>query len=425
MIFATSTARAVGLVILAIVVVGVLAYFVFNMASGKKEVGSEIELAPNRKPYYPDEVLETKKLDRSLTMALLTLGLIGVTLPLYWLAEPGRQEGAVDGFDDVFLKRGTAIYEGFCSNCHGPTGAGGVAAYTITDDAGAFVAQVEWTVPGLTTVLSRFDAEEVTHILNYGRGVMPAWGAPGGGALTTQQIEEVVRFLQEIQVTDEAVIQEQVMEGVAEQARAYILATETDLADALEEAEEALAEAREQDGDVEGAQADVDDAQAAIDEAVADLVERISAAEADEQDQILYGEFLFNNTAGQGEFNCARCHTNGWSYGARSDESVAALIDEWPKLESTGILTAYAPGAGAFGPSLWTVENHYPTAEGQIAFVTAGGGFGSQDSNQMPGFGGREDERLVDAEGNPLRYPALLTQEQIAAVVAYERSLGE
>ncbi len=427
--------------ILAIVVVGVLAYFVFNMASGKKEVGSEIELAPNRKPYYPDEVLETKKLDRSLTMALLTLGLIGVTLPLYWLAEPGRQEGAIDGFDDVFLKRGKEIYEGFCSNCHGPTGGGGVAAYTITDDTGAFVAQVEWTVPGLTTVLSRFDPEEVTHILNWGRGVMPAWGAPGGGALTTQQIEEVVRFLQEIQVTDEAVVQEQVMEGVGEQAHAYILSTEDDLAGALDDAEAALADARSElsdateDGDenaveraqaaVDGAQADVDDANAAIDEAVAELVERISDAEADERDQILYGEFLFNNTAGEGEYSCARCHTNGWSYGARSDESVAALIEEWPRLESTGILRAYVPGGGAFGPSLWTVKNHWPTAEGQIGFITAGGGFGSQDSNQMPGFGGREDEKLVDAEGNPLRYPALLTQDQIAAVVAYERSLGE
>src|SRR5690606_27330900 len=155
------------------------------------------------------------------------------------------------------------------------------------------------------------------------------------------------------------------------------------------------------------------------------LVERISAVDASDDDRILYGQFLFNNEAGQGQYNCARCHTNGWSYGARSQLSTEQLLEEWPRLAESGYLREYRPGAGAFGPSLWTIEERYPTVQGHVEFVTVGGGFGPQDSNQMPGFGGREDPDLEDEDGNPLQYPALLTPEQIEAVVAYERSLGE
>jgi mono/diheme cytochrome c family protein len=437
MIFATSTERAIGLVILAVVVVGGLAYLLFNLMSGRKEMGSEIELAPNRKPYYDDEVLETTKLERSQLAGLVTLGVIGVTLPLYWLAEPGRQDGWVDTWDRTFTNRGTEIYEGFCSSCHGPDAGGGVAAYTITDEDGAFVANVSWVAPGLTTVLSRFDEDEVRHILNWGRGVMPAWGADGGGALTEQQIDELIFYLRTVQRTDEEDIQEVVMGGVLEQARTHVLEDQPELAEALEDAQADLADARAalddaDEADRDDAQDAVDEAQEAVDEATAAiaaaaqrLYDRVTAAGANDRDQRLYGELLFGNPAGNAEFNCARCHTNGWSYGARSEAATAALIAEWPRLESTGILTGFRSGAGAFGPSLWSIASSYPTVSGHVDFVTVGGGFGPQDSNQMPGFGGREDPVLTDAAGNPVRYPAVLTPEQIAAIVAYERSLGE
>ena len=62
--------RTIGLVIMAIVFVAVAVYVLINvLSSGKPEVGSEIELAPNRKPYLSDEELEGKKLDKSLWWA--------------------------------------------------------------------------------------------------------------------------------------------------------------------------------------------------------------------------------------------------------------------------------------------------------------------------------------------------------------------
>ena len=55
----TSTAPSVGAVILVVVlVIGVVVYVFVNVRSGQAEVGSEIELAPNRKPYLADEELE-------------------------------------------------------------------------------------------------------------------------------------------------------------------------------------------------------------------------------------------------------------------------------------------------------------------------------------------------------------------------------
>ncbi|MFM8482332.1 MAG: hypothetical protein ACKOBT_03160, partial [Actinomycetota bacterium] len=44
--------------------IGWLVYAFFNRSAGRAEIGSEIELAANRKPYYDDEVLEGKRLQR-------------------------------------------------------------------------------------------------------------------------------------------------------------------------------------------------------------------------------------------------------------------------------------------------------------------------------------------------------------------------
>jgi len=90
-LFAASTAQAIGTVIAVLAVLVVLVYAAFNARAGRQEVGAELELAANLKPYYADDELETKKLDRALTAGLAGLVLIGVGLPAYWLAQPGRQ----------------------------------------------------------------------------------------------------------------------------------------------------------------------------------------------------------------------------------------------------------------------------------------------------------------------------------------------
>ncbi|MCP4225593.1 MAG: hypothetical protein GY773_19840, partial [Actinomycetia bacterium] len=109
MLLAASTQRTIGLDILAIVLIGFVVYVFFNIKSAKPELGSEIELAANRKPHLSDEELEGRKLDASLGWGMALLLVIGVGLPIYWLGEPGRQEGMVEFNDRVFADRGSEL----------------------------------------------------------------------------------------------------------------------------------------------------------------------------------------------------------------------------------------------------------------------------------------------------------------------------
>jgi hypothetical protein len=52
-------------IVLAAITVSWVIYGLFNIRGSRREYGSEIELAANRKPYYDDEVLEGKKLERT------------------------------------------------------------------------------------------------------------------------------------------------------------------------------------------------------------------------------------------------------------------------------------------------------------------------------------------------------------------------
>jgi mono/diheme cytochrome c family protein len=116
-------------------------------------------------------------------------------------------------------------------------------------------------------------------------------------------------------------------------------------------------------------------------------IERLNALKG-ENPGISDGQGLFN-------INCARCHTKGYSYGE-------------PKVPG---------GGGAFGPNLTNgVElRQFPDAADGLKkhteFVTTGSDFQKQyglqgiGSGRMPGFGG------------------ILTADQIAKIVAYERGL--
>ena len=93
--FAVAT-WGVALFLSAVLLIGWVLYVVINVFGRRshKEVGAELELAPNRKPYYDDEQLEGPRLERVQLFGLLTLAVIVIALPLYWLFEPSRQAGA-------------------------------------------------------------------------------------------------------------------------------------------------------------------------------------------------------------------------------------------------------------------------------------------------------------------------------------------
>ena len=406
MLVTSSTQTAVGRVIAVLVGLGFIAYVIANLRAAKPEVGSEVELAANRKPYFADDVLETSRLDRSLLFALAMLGIIAVALPVYWLAEPARLTNAEEGFTIRSEKRGAKLYTADCAKCHGPGAVGGVNPTSITDDAGKFVANVSWKAPALTAVLTRYSEDEVTDVLNYGRnGVMPAWGAPGGGPLTTNNLRDIIIYLRTVQLP-EAAMRASVDGGIRDGAKVYVLADRPALQASLDAANrisepKAKAEA-------------VKLATTALETALDAYVKEISDP-ASPYFGSVYGKLVFNNTASQGAYSCARCHTKGWSYSAAQVTNTAGVPLE----------AAYSDGNGWFGPSLQggATTRKFNTAATHEAFITGGSEKGKKYGNagvgdgQMPGFGARIDDTAK------VTYPAILSQAEIKAVVAYERGL--
>jgi mono/diheme cytochrome c family protein len=349
------TTTSIAWFLFAVILVGWVVYAIFNIRQSRDELGSEIELAPNRKPYYDDDVLEGKRLDRVLGLGVLMLAITVVALPVYWVLEPDRQAGAVEAQEELFVEWGSLLFaptaeNGFnCAGCHGGMNAtGGVAEYNITDPATGAVRAVSWVAPALDTIFYRYSEEEVRYILVYGRpfSPMPAWGVEGGGPMNDQQIDTLLAYLKSIQIEREDC-------GVGEDD-AQICPSGHLPSDIQEE----------------------------IDAAARRAVEDGSAAS--------YGEALYNLSLASGSYSCARCHTPGWSWGA-------------PGVAGQGALGWNVTGGAA--------SQHFPNQSDMIAFIKSGSTQGAkygtqgQGTGRMPGFGN------------------MLTDEQIAAIVDYVRSL--
>jgi mono/diheme cytochrome c family protein len=371
-VLAATTVKAVGVVIAVITGIGFVTYAIINIRAGRAEVSSEIELAANRKPYYDDETLEGPRLTRALGTAFVLMAITAVGLPLYWLNEPGRQSGAIENFDQTFINRGARLFAptgdgGYnCAGCHGAEGVGGQAPpFTLNDDKGEFVATVTWRAPALNTVLLRYSEEELRQILVYGRPgtPMPAWGAEGGGPLTTQQIDELIAYLGSIQLTS---------------------------AEAQEEVEVAL---RAELGLGEGAP--------------------INYASAE------VGEALFNLGLESGDagaaYSCARCHTKGASFLYGTVEPADADLSDY---------AGYPDGSGAFGWDLTggVVPRQFLTVAELVEFLHEGTEYGmlygqrGQGSGRMPGFGDNPNTDEPD--------DGMFTADMLAAVAEYEANLG-
>ena len=321
-----------------------LVYAFLNRNASRPEIGSEIELAANRKPYYDDEELEGRRLQRVQLIGVLLLATITIGLPAYWLAEPSRQAGATNGKANRFVSWGSNLFAstadgGFnCAGCHGGMNAtGGAAPYTVTDSKTGLVQAVSWKAPALNTVFYKFDEDEVRFILEYGRPFSPMspWGVRGGGPMNDQQIQTLIEYMKSIQIPRENC--------------------------AVQDADPRTCEGGHLPAEEQ------EKIQAAAEKAVADG---------------LYGsvgEALFNLELSAGAYSCARCHTPGWSWGEPGQT-----------------------GAGAFGWNLTggATNSHFATEQEMIDFIKAGSVYGAkygvqgQGSGRMPGFG----SLLTDAQ---------------------------
>lgn len=228
-VLAVNTQQKLGIAVAVLLVVGWLVYLAAHLRRREApQVGAEIELAPNRKPYLDDDELEGSKLSKSLGWGLVLTVVSAVGLPLYWLDEPSRQAGAANGFDKRAAERGFTLFQPAdsplpagnvghfgCGECHGPSAEGGSVKFALADplDPAKPPRQVTWQAPALNTVTLRYSEDQIRSVLVYGRPgtPMPAWGVLGGGPMNDQQIDDLIAYMKSIELKP-AEVQKQAVE---------------------------------------------------------------------------------------------------------------------------------------------------------------------------------------------------------------------
>lgn len=206
--------------LLAVVVILVLMGYLFVNSRRSRATSGESS-PPNQSPHASDAELENTKLTKVLRAALFGSILLAIALPWYAANEPDRQAEAAEAIDDFDIEEGAHWFSsgGFaCADCHGPLAGGGAAAYK-EERSGV---EVSWAAPSLDDVLYRYDAEEVEYWIVFGRSntPMPANGLEGGGAMSVQEVDQTIAWLESIQVSQADAFARS--EPAAEQALARI-----------------------------------------------------------------------------------------------------------------------------------------------------------------------------------------------------------
>jgi mono/diheme cytochrome c family protein len=197
--------NVVGIVIIALGIVFALvslgALMLRNRARGK---GPEIPTA--MRPGPSDAALETPLLQKLQGWGVVLVAFFVVWFPITWLAEPGKNLAQEEDLRTLASERGALAVENHseenqlgvgCVRCHGPELRGAVI------HAGEGFAYP----PDLTTIcrgnledehpqIARVD--DIYQVLNEGRNAMPSWSIRYQGALTDQQINDIVFYLVEL-----------------------------------------------------------------------------------------------------------------------------------------------------------------------------------------------------------------------------------
>lgn len=149
----------------------------------------------------PDSVLEGPRLHKVQIWGVASAVFITGFLVVYFVVEPFRAASYGEKFLEASVTRGEHEFRpedptggANCASCHGPEGEGGFAATDPT-----------WPAPPLNNVLARFPREDVKRIISMGRPgtPMPSWAVEFGGPLNEQKIDDIVNFLETIQVPTE------------------------------------------------------------------------------------------------------------------------------------------------------------------------------------------------------------------------------
>jgi mono/diheme cytochrome c family protein len=393
---------------------------------GNKERSPE-----NLTPFFDDEVLEGAHLERVLGVSLIALVIVVLGLLAYFIWEPFRETASATDFHQQSVERGATLFANdqspaydstkslLCATCHGVDGGGGTAPFTVqsddprcdptaavTSDTPKYCLphKVSWAAPSLQLAALRYSRAQLTQIITYGRPgtPMPAWGvASGKGALQQQSIQDLVNYVETLATTSskaQATASAEVEDCGGKLARgACVGKKQLDDPEVQAAADKWVTDARADLAAAEAERAAHPDQPATYDKLVQQKQETLQVAEDWQQttQSATDGQILFMN-------NCARCHTRGWSYFDATDPEGNP---------PPGIM-----GGGAYGPNLTggDVNAQFPPPNGESQLqewisigVPANEAYGNRgiSSGRMPHFG------------------AVLSKNDIEAIMAYERSL--
>jgi mono/diheme cytochrome c family protein len=443
----------IGLNLVAVVAVAV--YVIWAVLSPKR--APEETLPANLTEFFPDEELESRRLERVQGWALLFAAVVAVALPLYWLHEPARQKESANYFDKNAAARGLVLFSNSampkydpttslqCANCHGLKGQGGPVPFSVVGEG-----EVVWKAPPLNTVLLRLNEDPgctnidnratltcaVTDVITNGRPGTPMqpWGVDGGGPKNDQSIQDLVAYIRSIQITpDQAKAQAaKDLASARTEPADNVKAAETQLAGDLKTLAQSRAAAQKA-----LAKPNATDAELTTDcKAIIKAITADPAKTADRKPAVACGTFTTDTATvttdraslawtrdwlrrrqnvqdGQllFELNCARCHTAGWS------SFDPTLPPGQPG--SVSFLGLPAGGGGLGGGTAFNLRDNdeirrFGTDEAggfaaQVDFVTTGSlshkayGNGGIGTGRMPGFS------------------KMLSKEYIEKIVSYER----
>jgi hypothetical protein len=182
--------------LLVLVSIGALA--LRNRVRGR---GAEIPAA--MRPGPSDAALEAPLFHKLQGWGVVLLAFFVVWFPITWLLEPGTNESQDQELLDLAHERGALAVELFseenqlgvgCVRCHGPELRGGVIqagegfAYppNLTDIC-------EGNLNGAHPAIASVD--DIYQVIEQGRNAMPSWSIRYAGALTDQQINDIVVYL--------------------------------------------------------------------------------------------------------------------------------------------------------------------------------------------------------------------------------------
>jgi mono/diheme cytochrome c family protein len=379
----------------------------------------EREEPRNIAEFLPDEDLEGRRLERVLGWALMFTLVIAVALPVYFVAEPFRQESMEDTYLEQSIARGETYFadpnsEAYvsdtslqCARCHGADGKGGTASFVLQPESDVCLVeqnqgnpdvpeclpkQVSWSAPDLTLATLRYSRAQLMEIITYGRPgtPMPPWGvASGQGSETDQAITDIINYLESIQAdpAKAKVAAEDAIQQYRDDTEQLVEDKQTALDEATAAVEAARADPSTDPDTLARLESELQTAQAEADNAI---------VINDEAQELSDGAILFR-------LNCARCHTKGWSY--KVNEPTRPDLSPLPP-----------QGSGAFGPNLTNGAEllQFPGEAGvqeQFDWVALGA-----DENVQYGARGISSGRMP-------HFGRVLTEEQIQLIVEYERSL--